>query len=72
MSTIGVTSFFPSKPLGCYGDGGACFTNNDDLATKIRAIKNNAITTEKSITPTLVGMNLLMKKIIGLQISSII
>lgn len=35
-------------------------------------IKNNAITTEKSITPTLVGMNLLMKKIIGLQISSII
>ena len=35
-------------------------------------IKNNAITTEKSITPTLVGINLLMKKIMGLQISSII
>lgn len=41
MTTIGTTSFFPSKPLGCYGDGGACFTNNKDLETKIRAIKNH-------------------------------
>ena len=41
LTTIGTTSFFPSKPLGCYGDGGACFTNNDDLATKIRAIKSH-------------------------------
>ncbi len=41
LSTIGTTSFFPSKPLGCYGDGGACFTNNDDLARKIYAIKNH-------------------------------
>tara|TARA_R110002049_G_scaffold15822_5_gene64208 strand:- start:49318 stop:50400 length:1083 start_codon:yes stop_codon:yes gene_type:complete len=32
LSTIGCTSFFPSKPLGCYGDGGAIFTNNDDIA----------------------------------------
>ena len=39
MSTIGCTSFFPSKPLGCYGDGGAIFTNNDNLATKIRSIR---------------------------------
>ena len=31
LSTIGTTSFFPSKPLGGYGDGGACFTNDDDL-----------------------------------------
>jgi dTDP-4-amino-4,6-dideoxygalactose transaminase len=30
MSTVGTTSFFPSKNLGCYGDGGAIFTNNDD------------------------------------------
>lgn len=41
LTTIGTTSFFPSKPLGCYGDGGACFTNNDDLAYKIRAIKSH-------------------------------
>lgn len=32
LSTIGCTSFFPTKPLGCYGDGGACFTNDDKLA----------------------------------------
>jgi len=38
-STIGCTSFFPSKPLGCYGDGGACFTNNDDLAEAMRQIR---------------------------------
>ncbi len=38
LSSIGVTSFFPSKPLGCYGDGGACFTNSDELAKKIRRI----------------------------------
>ena len=38
LSTIGVTSFFPSKPLGCYGDGGACFTNNEELALKMRRI----------------------------------
>lgn len=39
LSTIGCTSFFPSKPLGCYGDGGACFTDNDELAAKIRQIR---------------------------------
>lgn len=39
LTTIGCTSFFPSKPLGCYGDGGACFTNNDDLATRMRHIR---------------------------------
>lgn len=41
LTTIGTTSFFPSKPLGCYGDGGACFTNDDDLAIKIRSIKSH-------------------------------
>ena len=41
MTTIGTTSFFPSKPLGCYGDGGACFTNDDNIAMKIRAIKSH-------------------------------
>ena len=34
MGTIGTTSFFPSKNLGCYGDGGAIFTNDDELSTK--------------------------------------
>ena len=38
LSTIACTSFFPSKPLGCYGDGGAIFTNDDDLATIMRQI----------------------------------
>ena len=39
LSMIACTSFFPSKPLGCYGDGGACFTNDDDIAQKIREIR---------------------------------
>jgi len=39
LSTIGCTSFFPSKPLGCYGDSGASFTDNDELATKMRQIR---------------------------------
>jgi UDP-2-acetamido-2-deoxy-ribo-hexuluronate aminotransferase len=39
LSLLGTTSFFPSKPLGCYGDGGACFTNDDVLAKKIREIR---------------------------------
>ncbi|OOF60547.1 DegT/DnrJ/EryC1/StrS family aminotransferase [Rodentibacter pneumotropicus] len=38
LSTIACTSFFPSKPLGCYGDGGAIFTNDEDLAKAIRQI----------------------------------
>lgn len=39
LSTIGCTSFFPSKPLGCYGDGGAMFTNDDALAKAMREIR---------------------------------
>jgi UDP-2-acetamido-2-deoxy-ribo-hexuluronate aminotransferase len=39
LSTIGCTSFFPSKPLGCFGDGGAVFTNEKDLAQAIREIR---------------------------------
>ena len=38
LSTIGCTSFFPTKPLGCYGDGGAIFTSDEELALKIRQI----------------------------------
>lgn len=40
-SLIGCTSFFPAKPLGCYGDGGAIFTDDDDLAYKIKAIRTH-------------------------------
>lgn len=43
IGTIGTTSFFPSKNLGCYGDGGAIFTNDDDLAYKIRGIVNHGM-----------------------------
>lgn len=39
LSTIGCTSFFPSKPLGCYGDGGAIFTNDDSLAQTMSYIR---------------------------------
>lgn len=39
LSTFGCTSFFPSKPLGCYGDGGAIFTNDDALAQAAREIR---------------------------------
>lgn len=39
LSTIGTTSFFPSKPLGCYGDGGAMFTNDDAIAQASREIR---------------------------------
>jgi UDP-2-acetamido-2-deoxy-ribo-hexuluronate aminotransferase len=41
IGTIGCTSFFPSKNLGCYGDGGALYTNDDDLAKKIRMVANH-------------------------------
>lgn len=41
IGDIGCTSFFPSKNLGCYGDGGAMYTNNDDLAKKMRMIAHH-------------------------------
>ncbi len=41
---IGCTSFFPSKNLGCYGDGGAIFTNDDDLAKQMRSVVNHGMT----------------------------
>ena len=43
MGHVGATSFFPSKNLGCYGDGGAIFTNDDDLAHTIRGIVNHGM-----------------------------
>lgn len=41
LGTIGATSFYPSKNLGCYGDGGALFTNSDDIAEKLRMTANH-------------------------------
>ena len=44
LSTVGCTSFFPSKPLGCFGDGGAVFTNNKKLADKIKRLREHGQT----------------------------
>ena len=44
MGHIGTTSFFPSKNLGCFGDGGAIFTNDDDLAQRLRSMANHGQT----------------------------
>ena len=45
LSQIGCTSFFPSKPLGCYGDGGALFTSDDEFAEKVRKRHSTASST---------------------------
>lgn len=52
---IGTTSFFPSKNLGCYGDGGALFTNDEDLAKRLRAITNHG--SEQKYYHDYVGVN---------------
>jgi UDP-2-acetamido-2-deoxy-ribo-hexuluronate aminotransferase len=41
VTTVGSTSFFPAKPLGCFGDGGALFSNDDQIAEKMRAIRTH-------------------------------
>jgi UDP-2-acetamido-2-deoxy-ribo-hexuluronate aminotransferase len=55
MAHIGTTSFFPSKNLGCMGDGGAIFTNDDELAKKMRCIANHG--QEVKYTYKMVGIN---------------
>jgi UDP-2-acetamido-2-deoxy-ribo-hexuluronate aminotransferase len=55
IGTIGCTSFFPSKNLGCYGDGGAVFTNDDELAAKIKMIASHGQTSR--YTHEIVGCN---------------
>lgn len=55
LSTIACTSFFPSKPLGGYGDSGACFTNDDVLAEKMRLIMNHG--QESRYNHVAIGMN---------------
>ena len=41
LSSIACTSFFPAKPLGCYGDGGACFTDDADIALRLKELRNH-------------------------------
>lgn len=55
LTTIATTSFFPSKPLGCYGDGGAIFTGDDELAKVMRQIARHG--QEKRYCHVRVGMN---------------
>ena len=55
MSHIGTTSFFPSKNLGCYGDGGAIFTNNDVLATRLKMMANHG--QSKKYQHDVIGVN---------------
>jgi UDP-2-acetamido-2-deoxy-ribo-hexuluronate aminotransferase len=55
LTTIATTSFFPSKPLGCYGDGGAIFTSNDELAKVMRQIARHG--QERRYHHIRVGMN---------------
>ncbi len=54
-SDMGTTSFFPAKPLGCYGDGGAIWTNDDELASKIRVLLNHGQT--KQYVHSHIGIN---------------
>ena len=55
MGDIGCTSFFPSKNLGCYGDGGAIYTNNPELAERIKMIANHG--QEKKYVHKYIGVN---------------
>ena len=55
LSHIGCTSFFPSKPLGCYGDGGALFTSNDEFAEKARMFLAHG--SKKRYVHEVIGLN---------------
>jgi UDP-2-acetamido-2-deoxy-ribo-hexuluronate aminotransferase len=55
VTRVGCTSFFPTKPLGCYGDGGALFTDDEELAAKIRAIRSHG--SERPGEHRVVGVN---------------
>ena len=55
ISSIASTSFFPAKPFGCFGDGGALFTNDDELAEKMKTVRNHGGKVRHH--HTMVGMN---------------
>ena len=55
LTDVATTSFFPAKPLGCYGDGGAIFTNNDELADKMKMMRGHG--QEKRYHHKYIGIN---------------
>jgi len=57
LGTIGCTSFFPAKPLGCYGDGGAVFTDDDDLYDKLYSILVHGRSAEDRYNNVRLGLN---------------
>ncbi len=56
LSDVGAASFYPSKPLGCYGDGGMIFTDDDELAEKMRCIANHG--QSKTYVHKYIGLNM--------------
>ena len=56
LGDIGCTSFFPTKPLGCYGDGGACFTNNGNVAEMLVSLRSHGRGKDKYVAER-IGMN---------------
>lgn len=54
---ISITSFFPSKPLGCYGDGGAIFTNDDESAAMLRSLRSQGKTPYDKYDNRIIGIN---------------
>lgn len=61
LSTIGATSFYPSKPLGCYGDGGALFTGDSELAGKMKQIRDHG--QDRQYNHPVIGLNARMDTI---------
>lgn len=61
LTDVGVTSFFPAKPLGCYGDGGAVFTNSDKVAKRLKLIRSHG--QEKRYHHKVIGINARMDTI---------
>lgn len=54
---VGITSFFPAKPFGCYGDGGAIFTNDDEFSYTIRSLRANGHVKDDKYDNVVVGFN---------------
>ena len=54
---VAATSFYPAKPLGCYGDGGAIFTNDDELAEKCKSIRFHGTTEKDRYHSEMIGLN---------------